>query len=181
MITDFVKYKFAEFLDLPDETREEYEHIGMLLPSDPWDIPDVLEWEYLTVKEVQSNIHETIDYEQIIWIINEITGIENEKILSKCWIDVFKFLKFVFDSIEKINELEKKLAYEPDSDEINAGIENYNQFGHFATIDRLSGGDPLKYESIGKLQYSIIFAKLVLNKVDQEFSKKYQAIKSKVK
>ena len=52
----------------------------------------------------------------------------------------------------------------------------YNEFGVYATIDRLAGGDPLKYDEIGKTEFSVIFAKLRLNQVDVQFAKNYQKV-----
>jgi len=157
----------------------EYESTGMLLKPNSWGVSDFMNWPYLTVKEIQSSIAGNVTYEQVIEIIHELTGIGKDKILDKCWIDVFRFLKFVFDSIERVNKLEEKLIYEPDTDEVNAGIEMYNQFGYFATIDRLAQGDILKYEEVGQLEYSIVFSKLMLNQVDAQFMKNYQKIKLK--
>ena len=130
----------------------------------------------VSVKDIQATLSEDVNYEQIIDIITELTGMRAGKILDKPWNDVFKFIKFVFKAIEQVNEVEKKLIYKPESDEEQAGIEMYNQFGYFATIDRLAGGDPLKYDEIGETEFSVIFAKLMLNKVDTQFSKNYQKI-----
>ena len=174
MRTEYNKYTFREFLCLDTEEMQEYESMGLLLKPDSWGVSEPTKWPYITVKDIQATLSGNIDFEQIINIIKELTGMRTEKILDKSWIDIFKFVKFVFRSIEEINELEKKLAYEPDGDEQKAGIEMYNQFGYFATIDRLAGGDPLKYDEVGNIEFSVIFAKLLLNNVDTQFSKNYQ-------
>ena len=176
MREEYNKYTFREFLCLDIEEMQEYESIGLLMKPDSWGIPDFMKWPYATVKEIQSTISGQMDYEHLIGIIIELTKYRKDKILDKCWIDVFKFFKFVHNSIIEVNEIEKKLAYEPDIDEQNAGIDMYNQFGYFATIDRLAGGDPLKYDEIGMTEFSVIFAKLMLNSVDAQFSKNYQKI-----
>jgi len=146
-----------------------------------WGVSDVMEWDFLTVKETQQDLANTIDYQKIIEIITRLTGYPQEKILNKLWFDVFHFIKFVQESIERINEVELKLAVEPDADEQAAGIEMYNQFGFFVTVDRLAGGDPLKYEAVGALPYSVVFSKLLLNLTDQQFMKEYHRIKSRPK
>ena len=172
----YKKYTFKKFLSLDPVLMQEYESTGLLLKPDSWGVNDFMSWPYITVKEIQLTLSEDYDYEQVINIIKELTGMSVKKILRKSWIDIFKFIKFVFKSIEKINELEKKLIYEPDADEQNAGIEMYNEFGVFATIDRLAGGDPLKYDKIGKTEFSVIFVKLRLNQVDVQFAKNYQKV-----
>jgi len=171
---------FREFLALPDEEFRRYESIGLVLKnSESWGVSNFMKWPYLTVKEIQSTISESVNYEQVIDIIKELSGYPRDKILDKCWIDVFRFVKFVMKSIEEVDKVEEKLAYEPDAHEQEAGHESYQQFGYFATIDRLAGGDPLKYELIGNMEYSVIFSKLLLNKVDAQFAKNYQKSISK--
>ncbi len=176
MMEDFKKCTFGEFLNLPELERKEYERIGLLLKPDSWQVSDVMDWPYITVKDIQRTFSHDPDYEEVINIITELTGQRKDKILSKIWINVFRFLKFVINSIEGVNKLEQKLAYEPDADEERAGIEMFNEFGYFVTIDRLAGGDPLKHEAVGQLPYSQVFAKLRLNQVDNIFMKNYQKV-----
>ena len=176
MRQEYNKYTFREFLSLEAEEMGEYRSIGMLMRPDSWGVSDVMNWPYVTVKDIQATLSEDTSYEQIIGIIAELTGMRAERILDKPWNDVFKFVKFVLGSIERVNEVEKKLAYRPEPDEEQAGIEMYSQFGYFATIDRLAGGDPLRYDEVGQTEFSVIFAKLMLNSVDAQFSKNYQKI-----
>lgn len=176
MRQEYNRYTFREFLRLGAEEMDEYKSIGMLMKPDSWGVSDFMNWPYVTVKDIQIMLSEDVSYEQIINIITELTGLRIDKILDKPWNDVFKFIKFIFRSIEQVNEVEKKLIYKPEPDEEQAGIEMYNQFGYFATIDRLAGGDPLKYDEIGQTEFSVIFAKLMLNSVDTQFSKNYQKI-----
>ena len=123
-------------------------------------------------------LSQNIDYETIISIITELTGQRKDKILSKIWIDIFRFIKFVTKSIEQVNELEQKLVYEPDADEVRAGIEMFNEFGYFVTISRLAG-DILKQEEVGQLPYSQVYAELKLRQTDNIFMKNYQKAISK--
>lgn len=176
MIENFKIISFGDFLLLPEYEMREYERTGLLLKPDPWQVSDFMNWPYITVKDIQMTFSHDLDYEEIISIITELTGQRRDKILSKIWIDIFRFLKFVTKSIEQVNELEKKLAYEPDADEERAGIEMFNEFGYFVTIHRLAGGDILKQEEVGRLPYSQVFATLRLNQTDNTFMKNYQKI-----
>jgi len=176
MKQEYNRYTFREFLNLEAEEMDEYRSIGMLMKPDSWGVSDFMDWPYITVKDIQATLSGDVNYEQIISIIIELTGMRVDKILDKTWNDVFKFVKFVFRSIERVNEVEKKLIYKPEPDEEQAGIEMYSQFGYFATIDRLAGGDLLKYDEVGQIEFSVIFAKLMLSSVDAQFSKNYQKI-----
>ena len=179
MRTEYKAYTFKEFLNLPEHEHEEYESTGLLRKPDDWGVDDFMKWPFVTVRKVQLILSEELDYENIIEIILLITGCPIEKILTIKWFHVFSFLKFVNNSIKEVNKLEEKLAYEPDANEERAGIEMYNQFGYFSTVDRLAGGDLLKYEEVGMTEYGIVFTKLLLNKVDAQFIKNYQKIISK--
>lgn len=177
--TEYKMISFHEFLQLNPDEFAQYESIGKLLKSDDWGVSNVMKWDFLTVKEIQNKFINGFTYDELIEIVQDLTGYSRKKIINKLWIDVFRFFKFVVDSIEFINEQEKKLYIEPDADEANAGIEMFNQFGYFITIDRLAEGNPLNYDAIGKMEYSIIFSKLLLNKVDMQFMKNYQRIINK--
>jgi hypothetical protein len=155
----------AELFELSPEDLSIYRTVGLSLEPDSWGVADLLEWPYITVKQIQEKLINAYDFETMIWIIKELTKLEAEIILNA--------------QIKRANELEQKLVYEPDADETRAGIDQYNQFSYFVTIDRLAGGDPLKYDEVGKVQFSVIYSKLMLNRVDNEFSKSLIRIKSK--
>lgn len=170
---------FTELFGLTVEDFSMYQTIGLSLDPDSWGVPDLLEWPYITVKQIQDKMSDAYNYDTMMWIIKELTKLDADKIMQKKWHDVFAFFNFVIQQIKKANELEQKLIYEPDADETRAGIDQYNQFSYFATIDRLAGGDPLKYDGVGNVQFSVIYSKLLLNRVDNEFSKALIRIKSK--
>lgn len=50
-----------------------------------------------------------------------------------------------------------------------AGIDDFNRFGVFNTIDSLAGGDVLKWGEIMKITYNDIFLKLCMNKQQHIF------------
>jgi len=169
----------AELFKLSPEDLSIYRTVGLSLEPDSWGMADLLEWPYITVKQIQEKLINAYDFETMIWIIKEVSKLNAEEILKRKWHQVFAFFAFVITQIKRANELEQKLVYEPDADETRAGIDQYNQFSYFVTIDRLAGGDPLKYDEVGKVQFSVIYSKLMLNRVDNEFSKSLIRIKSK--
>lgn len=175
----FKKITFEKFLQLDVEEMTLYRTVGLSIKPDSWNVSEVLEWDFITVKKVQAVINGTYNYQDFIEVVQMLTGYPFEKILSKLWYDVFAFHNFVTVQIYKVDELEEKLSYEPDIDQVNAGIENFNQFGYFATVDRLADGDVTKYDAVGAIDYATVYAKLLLNKVDSEYSKRLIEIKTK--
>ena len=173
------KITFAQFLQLEGAEYELYKRIGLSMKPDAWQVSDVLDWDFITVKKVQGIILQTYDYQTFIQVVQMLTGWIAEKILLKIWFDVFAFHNFVTDQIDRVNELEEKLIYEPSADEEKTGIEQFSQFGYFATVDRLAGGDVTKYDTVGAVDYATIYTKLLLNRIDGEYHERLIEIKTK--
>ena len=180
-MTELNAYTMKEFMAIPDEERELYKAYG--LKSKPADhgTGDILEWEWAVVKQIQDFLNKPyLTYPDMIEMIMLATGKSRDEVMSMKWHEAFKFYNYTVEGIKRVNELEKQLSYEPDSREVNAGIDRYSDFGWFATLDRLSGGDLLKYDLVGKQKYCDVFAKLKLNMLDKDFntrlSKSYQNV-----
>ncbi|TWP23125.1 hypothetical protein ETU10_08495 [Apibacter muscae] len=109
--------------------------------------------------------------------LDEIKKISNSDLLS--------FLFWIMDELEAINQVEKELFNTPPtSEELEAGINNFNQFGVINTIDALAGGDILKWEKIVKLSYFDVLNKLYKNQVTNNFQQAYSKVlmrKNKIK
>jgi hypothetical protein len=172
-VDELYKYSFQEFLHLREDMRDLYKAFGLRLKPNDWNKGDMLEWEWSIIKQLQDLLNKPyLTYDDMKEIICTASGDQQAKINSRLWYDVFAFYNFVVEGIKRINEVEKQLSYEPDSKEVGAGIEEYNKFGWFVTLDRLAGGDMLKYDAIGKQKFCDVFAKLLLNKVDVEYNKR---------
>jgi len=172
MITELNKYTFAEFIALPADERDLYKAFGLRLKGqNPTDKP-MLEWEWAKVKQIQDIVNQpSLSYDDLAEIITIATGKTRDDVMLMSWTDLFPIYNFIAAEIKAINEKEQALAYEPDAREMNAGVDQYHQFGWFATLNRLAGGDPLKYDAIGQQPYSVIFSTLLLQKTDREFEK----------
>lgn len=167
-------YTVEQFLNLSDEERELYKTFGLRLRPNPQGCPsDIIEWQWGVIKQIQDIINQPLlHYEDMVEIIIIATGETKDKILQWKWTNCFSLYNFTVTGIRRINTLEEQLSYEPTAKESASGIDDYNAFGWFVTLNRLSGGDPLKYDAIGKLPYHVIFATLKLNKLDGEFQKR---------
>ena len=167
------KYSFDEFMCLPQEEKELYKAFGLKVRPDDWGKGDILEWEWAVIKQLQDILNQpSLSYNDMTEVILIASGLPVKEICVKPWYEVFRLYNFIITGVKQINEIEKQLEYEPDAREVNAGIEEYNQYSWFVTLDRLAGGDMLKYDAIGKLKYCDVFAKLKLNKTDAQYSKR---------
>ncbi len=165
-------YTYRQFLELPHEEMELYKAYGLHAKPRNLTDKDPMQWEWARVKQVQ----DLIGSDYVSW--NDLTEAvviasmkSRDEVLELQWHQVLKFYRFLVSTIKYVNEREQQLSYEPDAAEMNAGIDRYQQFSWFATLYRLAGGDPLKYDAIGKMPYSEIFATLLLQKTDVEYNK----------
>lgn len=148
------------------------------------DIKDLKTLSFRVVKQVIPNCWESGD---VILLIKEIFK-EKDKHVTEQEINneginrIISFIFWILDSLEEINELENsQLSSIPEPEMINAGIENFNQFGIINIIDTLAFGDILKWKEIMELSYTDVFVKLKKNKLESEFNKKYHKIISSKK
>jgi hypothetical protein len=165
-------YTFAEFINLPDNERNEYKTYGLHAKGRNMNGKPALEWQWGRVKQIQDIINQrSLSYNDLAEIIALAAEKSTDEVMLLKWHEVFKFYNFIVKEIEAINEKEQQLGHEPDIREINAGIENYSKFGWFCSLYRLSGGDPLKYDEIGKQPYSVIFSTLLMQKTDSDYER----------
>ncbi|WP_144916744.1 hypothetical protein [Mucilaginibacter frigoritolerans] len=57
--------------------------------------------------------------------------------------------------------------------EKRAGIQNFEKFKYINTINSLAGGDITKWAQILNMPYERILTKLLLNKTEAEYQKRY--------
>lgn len=166
-------YTFTEFIALETEQRELYKAFGLKAGAKNLTKIDPQEWEWGRVKQIQDLVNkEYLWLTDIVEVVMVALDLKREEVEQMKWFDIARFYTFILKAITEINTKEQSLSYEPDAKEMNAGIEEFARFSWFATLDRLAGGDILKYDEVGKQPWSIVFTKLLLNKTDAEFNKK---------
>ena len=142
-------------------------------------------------------LHEILKGEKInvIDLLNDIILIYSQEQITKKDFDVNKIneLNNVFDNINLVSlystamnyveQLKKileneynRLSSEPTREQKLAGIDNFNEYGTFNTIDALAGGKLWRYEIVEKMQYNIVFTKMARNKTQIEFDDNYRKV-----
>ena len=71
------------------------------------------------------------------------------------------------------------LEVELESDQVQAGSQNIENFGEFSTIDALAEGDVTKYDEILKIDTITIFTKLRFNMTVNKYQKSLYRIKER--
>lgn len=62
-------------------------------------------------------------------------------------------------------------------DELSAGVEKFNAYGAFGTLDFLADGDVLKYDDILKQSANVVYTKLMLSKDKREYQENLDKIR----
>lgn len=65
------------------------------------------------------------------------------------------------------------------SEQMRAGIMNFDQYKHMNIVKALAGGDILKYNDVLMLDYNTVFLHLRMNKTEADFQKAYNLIMAK--
>lgn len=169
---ELYNYTFAEFVALPPDDRELYKAFGLKAGAKSMTVVDPQEWQWGRVKQIQDLVNrEYLWLEDIVEVVMIALDKTRTEVEQMKWFDIARFYSFILKAITEINIKEQQLSYEPDVKEMNAGIEKFQQFSWFATLDRLAGGDVLRYDEVGRQPWNIIFAKLLLLKTEAEYNK----------
>lgn len=120
-----------------------------------------------------------------------------DKLIAECFIDrgigyqtnyvqwlkpneCLSFILWLKDEMESIAKMEEQyLSSEPDPETIQAGVRDLEVFGLTNIIDQLADGDILKWEQVGKIPYNQCFDKLYKTKLENNFQRKLNEIRSK--
>ena len=162
------KYTVEQFLFLPEEKRNEMTAIYNLVTFDV----DCKTWTFEAVKETQYQLKRQLDYKTMIEILNrQING-------SLFDIDAHVFFgtfNGIAKSILEITEIENNaLGHTPTGDEMIASEEvgGFESFGYLPELDKLAGGDILKYDAIRKQSWSDCFSKLAYESRQMRYQNK---------
>ena len=86
-----------------------------------------------------------------------------------------------FYELSKLIETENKLlASAPSVLEKRAGIQSFEKFKYINTVNSLAGGDLTKWDDILGMPYERVLTKLLLNKTEAEYQKRYSEIMQNV-
>jgi len=174
----------SELYQLEPETLELYLYAieyskPFLIAIDHLGIGDILDLPFGTVKEIQQ-VYESDGFEFNDWIVKLCEILKVESLGNKKLIHVCNSIKYLIKGIEQIITLEREnLGHTPDANEEEADLSDLAKMGVFLQIDSLAKGDITKHERIKSLPYSKCFAKLLADKYNAEYSKRYQNILTK--
>jgi hypothetical protein len=179
---------YYEFVQFEDDKLTYYKRIGMAMKPDSDGLEDIMNWPYGKVKELQMMFQGEITMGDIPQLLafgfsTRVDGKAKdrtpEEFIKTKWHKVFQYYNHLTSELKRVIEREEILAYEPEADQVEAGIERINQFGVLATIDTLAQGNVLLYDEIEAKPYYLIFAKLHLESEKARYIEALSKIKER--
>lgn len=117
-------------------------------------------------------LREAVAEKNMTEALNIVFGIDENDFLSLEIFNAFAAYKWVVEQLTEIAKIEsQELGHELTQDEKDAGVEALQEFGYTVAVDSLAKGNLLKYDSILKKPYAIIFRKMCLDKINNEIKK----------
>lgn len=171
----------AQYLELEDKTEYDFAMKFAFVfkePVDEYGIGDMMEQPFGYVKDFQYEIEQGLSFAKLIDLVTETKKIKN---IGKEPLDkLMRFANYLITSIEQIVEVENEsLAYEPDPDEIEAGMDKFNGLGVYLQIRSLTNGDITKFDQVRKLPYSLCFTEMYTAKQMSDYQKDLMKIKQR--
>lgn len=185
---------YDAFLHFDAEKFDYYMRVGKTMEPEPGGLNDITKWTYGKVKVLQMKFTVDFTFNEIPSIVafchekekfEELTDGEQKTstqvVREMKWYNVFALYNHIKKEHEVIVKKEMVLQKEPDADQIEAGIEIFQQFGVVVTIDTLCDGDPLKWPAMEEMPYYLIFLKLQLEAAKITYNKNLAAIQRRKK
>jgi hypothetical protein len=169
----------SQYLELEDKSEFDFAMKFAFVftePIDEYKIGDIMEQPFGWVKDFQYEIEQGLSFAKLIDLVSETGKIKD---IGKEPLDKFmRFANYLITSIQQIVEVENEsLAYEPDPDEVEAGMDKFNGLGVYLQIRSLTGGDVTKFDQVRQLPYSLCFTEMYTAKQMSDYQKDLTRIK----
>ena len=90
---------------------------------------------------------------------------------------VYKMAFNLLDQLKKILEIEsEQLHVRPTSEQINAGLDMFDEFGVMNTIKAVALGNILNFDNVLKIKYNVVFLFLKMSKTETIYQENYRKL-----
>lgn len=153
--------KLSQYFELSDRSEYDYLITYHTDSKDIFSIGDITQLPFGDVKEIQYKFNKGVTIKDIIEFISKCTSKKIKEIGSINILEFVQINNYIKKQVEFINTIEENGLISPvDADAEQAGVDRFNKFGYWIQIDKLAGGDPLKYDKVKSLTYMDCFTKL---------------------
>lgn len=148
--------------------------------KDIFNVGSFTQQEFGFVKDLQYDMAQGILWEKMLEYMIRLTGKDVKEFCKLKLLDIIRFKNYIVDEITEIARIESiALAYEPEDDEKQAGIDELNVFGVYAQMLSVATGDPLKVEQVKKMKYEDAFVFLCYQKKKSDFERRLMELRNK--
>jgi len=133
-----------------------------------------------TIKDLQFDLSKEFSFEKYLEHLEKILKVEKKCFFENYLLDLYQFQNYVFSEINRINEIEKALLTSyPSIEEVEAGIDTFNELGIYMEIRELTGGKIWRNKKIRESKYTDALLELVARKKLNDYNSKRQEIYNK--
>lgn len=170
-----------QYLELEDKSEYDFAMKFAFIfkePIDEYKIGDIMEQPFGFVKDFQYEIEQGLSFAKLIDLVVETKKIKN---LGKQPLDKFmRFANYLITSIEQIVEVENEsLAYEPDPDEVEAGMDKFNGLGVYLQMRSIATTFNITPQQVRTWTYSEAFTEMYTAKQMSDYQKDLMKIKQR--
>lgn len=165
-MVELIRYKMKDFLRKDLETVEEYSRV--LKHLQPTQTKKRLDEMPLRFVDYVKKTLPSGTFEDIIDILAHLEGVEMEDILKWDVVEFYSTLKGVTAELERLLKMEEERLTPKHQNakwEMVNGSGRMAPFGVYNTLDRLSDGDILKWDSILDMPYRVVMMKVFMDTV----------------
>lgn len=170
----------AKYFELQDRKTYDYIINYSTDSKDLFNIGDFTNLTFGVVKDMQYKFNKGIGIKSILEFISNHTEQELSEIGKTNFMDFVKAFNYIKKQIEFINTIEENsLVGVMDADAEQAGVDRFDKYGYWIQIDKLAGGDPLKYEAVKNLTYLDCHTKLYYEVEKEDYNSTLNKIRNR--
>jgi hypothetical protein len=169
----------AQFVLLSETDRAEW-YIYLATPEfkTPFDHLGIGEIDSKTfglIKEAQTELFESVNVLDIIKWLSRFSEKTEDYLKTKIGIfEAYRTFEYLRTELIKLTENERDLLSEqPDGKMLAAGINEFEQFGVYLQLRKLTNGDITKIKEVESIEYNTCFLELYYQKVMNDFNMRY--------
>ena len=158
---------FLEYVNLKDKSLYNYASKfsrKLNTANDLFDIGPFTSLTFGQVKDAQHLFNDGVNWENLFKFVCQLKNTHKKHLAKNKFFELCMFRQYVAEQLNEIYNIELNLFHEVNHTDEAAGIDKLAKFGVMIQIDKLAGGDVLKYDAIKQMPYNLCFTKLLLDK-----------------
>lgn len=177
----YKNYSLVEYTNLLD--KREFDFImrfdkKFTVSIDVFNLGDFAELSFGYVKDLQYKANKGMTWIDICEVIAKIKKIKVKQVAQAGMLELCQQKNYIQEEIERINLVESTvLGHESEDEEIRAGLDRFDKYGHYLQLRELANNDITKIESVKQIKYSAALMELMVRKDLNDYEKELTRIR----